>query len=64
MNKNSEIKIFIRGNKVITRQSLLLKKDNFHKQQACLPFNEKIKIVYNLQKIAAAIKTTKTNVKN
>jgi hypothetical protein len=60
MNKSKEMKILINGNKTITRKELFKSKENFHKQQARLPFDEKIRMVYSLQKIAGAIKLTRT----
>ena len=60
MNKSKEMKILINGNKTITRRELFESKEKFHRQQARLPFEEKIRMVYNLQKIAGAIKPART----
>ena len=53
--KIAEMKIITKNNKVITRSDLFKKKKVFHKEQANLPFEEKIKILVNLQKIANSI---------
>jgi hypothetical protein len=53
MNNNK--KYLIRDKKIITREYLFRKKDEFHKNQAKLPFEEKIKILVELQKIATSI---------
>ena len=50
--KVSQMKILIRGNKIITRKKLFEKKEKFHREQAKLPFEEKIKILIRLQEIA------------
>lgn len=41
---------------VIIRQNLFENKEKFHKEQAKLPFEEKIKILVKLQEIASRIK--------
>jgi len=51
-----EIKIVISENKIITRKKLFEDKENFHKEQARLPFEEKIRILVKLQEIASQIK--------
>jgi len=51
-----EIKIVISKNKIITRKKLFEDKENFHKEQARLPFEEKIRILVKLQEIASQIK--------
>lgn len=48
---NNEIKIVI-GDKVFTRKEFFEETEKFHKQQANLPFEEKIKILVELQKLA------------
>lgn len=53
------MKIITRGGRIITRNGLFKKKEEFHKRQAKLPFAEKIKIVIKLQKIASGIKPTR-----
>jgi len=50
--KTEEIKIIMNGNRVITRRDLFKKKEEFHREQAKLPFEEKIKILVQLQEIA------------
>lgn len=46
----------MKSNRIITRSDLFKKKEEFHKEQAKLPFEEKIKILVNLQKIANTIR--------
>ncbi|HOK09949.1 MAG TPA: hypothetical protein PLT82_01240 [Candidatus Hydrogenedens sp.] len=53
-NKKSNIKI-IRKGKEITRNKIFKEKERYHKEQAKLPFEEKIKILVKLQKIAEGI---------
>lgn len=55
--KSDKIKIFIRNGRVITRKQLFENKDKFHKEQANLPFEEKISILIKLQEIAFHIKS-------
>jgi len=50
--KVSQMKILIKGNKIITRKKLFEKKEKFHLEQAKLPFEEKIRILVRLQEIA------------
>jgi len=56
MEEYKEIKIFMDKNKIITRREVFESKANFHRKQARLPFEEKIKILVRLQKMASAIK--------
>lgn len=49
-------KIVMGENKIITRKKLFEDKENFHKEQARLPFEEKIRILIKLQEIASRIK--------
>ena len=42
--------------KLITRQKLFKNKEKFHKEQAKLPFEEKIRMLVKLQEIAVRIK--------
>jgi hypothetical protein len=51
-----EKKILIGENKIITREELFKNNEKFHKEQAFLSFEEKIKILIKLQKIAKSIK--------
>lgn len=53
--KAEETRIVIRGSRAITRRDLFKKKEEFHKEQAKLPFEEKIKILIRLQKIVNSI---------
>lgn len=53
-----ERKIILKGRK-ISRKEIFKAKKEFHLKQANLPFEEKIKILINLQKIAAAVKGKK-----
>lgn len=48
-----ERKIEIRRGKIITRNELFRKKERFHKKMSRLSFEEKIKILMQLQKIAS-----------
>ena len=52
-------KIVMRDNRVITRRDLFEKKEEFHKKQAKLPFEEKIKILMQLQKIVNSIQKSR-----
>lgn len=52
---SKEMRILWRGGKIITRKELFEKKEKFHKEQAKLPFEEKIKILIRLQEIAQSI---------
>lgn len=45
-------KFMVRDAKIVNREYLFKKKEAFHKAQAKLPFEEKIKILIELQKIA------------
>ncbi|MBI4547975.1 MAG: hypothetical protein HY707_08345 [Ignavibacteriae bacterium] len=45
-----------RKNKIITRKKLFEDKEKFHKDQAKLPFEEKIRILVKLQEMASSIK--------
>ncbi|MBM3236041.1 hypothetical protein FJZ31_07045 [Candidatus Poribacteria bacterium] len=51
-----ETKIVMGKDKIITRKKLYEYKAYFHKEQAHLPFEEKIKILVKLQEIASRIK--------
>lgn len=53
---SKEVKIVIDENRTIRRKELFENKAKFHKEQANLPFEEKIKILVKLQKIANQIK--------
>ena len=50
-----KMKILMNGNRIITRKDLFGKKEDFHREQAKLPFEEKIKILTRLQEIANSI---------
>jgi len=65
--KNKEKTKIIIGNKIYTRKELFEKKEDFHKAQSKLSFEEKIKRVANLQNIVRNIpnpQTKKTKVWN
>jgi|GEM_PF-1330674 len=49
------VKIIMKGNRIITRRDLFEKKEEFHREQAKLPFEEKIKMLVQLQKIANSV---------
>ncbi len=51
-----EIKIVLSEDKMITREKLFEDKANFHREQARLSFEEKIRILVKLQEIANRIK--------
>lgn len=51
-----KIKIGLRNNTVITRTKLYQNISRFHKEQARLPFEEKIEILVKLQELAKGIK--------
>ena len=44
------------GEKIISKKNLYESKSNFHKEQANLPFEEKIRILIKLQEIAKNVK--------
>ena len=50
------MRIVTRNNRIITRRELFKEKEVFHKEQAKLPFREKIKILIQLQRIATSIR--------
>ena len=50
------MKIVLSPDKIITRDELFRRKEKFHKEQALLPFEEKIKILVQLQKLANEFK--------
>lgn len=52
--KNNQ-KYLVRDGKIVTREYFFKKKEEFHKQQAKLPIEEKIRILVELQKIASNI---------
>ena len=58
MKRNEEIRIIMKGNRIITRRDLFEKKELFHKELAKIPFEEKIKILVHLQKIANSIQAS------
>jgi hypothetical protein len=49
MGNNQKIVI---GDKTLTKEELFKEKEDFRKEQAKLPFEEKIKVLIDLQKIA------------
>jgi len=53
-------KFIVRDGKVVTREYLFKKKEEFHKKQAKLSFEEKIKILVKLQEIARSVRKSKT----
>ncbi|MGB9877369.1 MAG: hypothetical protein ACPLPS_06335 [bacterium] len=54
--KRKQQKIILDKDKILTREEIFKGKERFHKEQAKLPFEEKIKILVELQKIARNIK--------
>jgi len=52
--KDDEIKILIKGNKVITLRELFEGKKETRKEMAKLPFTEKIGQLIELQKVASS----------
>lgn len=54
--KIKETKIIIKNDRIATRKELFKRKEKFHKEQAKLPFEEKIQILVKLQEIASWIK--------
>lgn len=54
--KIDEKNIAIKNNNVITRKELFESKEKFHKEQARLRFEEKVKMLVRLQEIARSIK--------
>jgi len=61
LSKSDIPKIAIRKGKIITRDQLFENKRKFHKEQAKLPFEEKIRILKELQSIARIIKESRKN---
>jgi len=61
-DNSNKMRIVIEKGKVISRKQLFKDKEKFHNEQAKLPFEEKIKILINLQKIAASIKKDSKNI--
>jgi hypothetical protein len=53
--RNKEKNKIIIGNKIYTRRALFEKKNAFHREQATLSFEEKIKRVVDLQNIVRNI---------
>jgi hypothetical protein len=53
--KDDKMKIVTKGNRIITRKELFERKERFHKKQAKLSFEEKIRILIRLQGIAKSI---------
>ncbi|MEW6409986.1 MAG: hypothetical protein AB1488_07730 [Nitrospirota bacterium] len=51
-----DIKIIIGEDRMTTRGRVFEGKAHFHKEQARLPFEEKIKILVKLQELASGIK--------
>ncbi|MBU1261499.1 hypothetical protein KKG61_09310 [bacterium] len=49
-------KFIISKNRIISRKELFSQKEKFHKEQAKLPFEEKIKILVKLQEISSYVK--------
>lgn len=49
-------KIVMKDNKIITKKRIFEEKAQFHKEQAKISFEEKIKILVELQKISNKIK--------
>lgn len=62
-HKNNS-KIMMSRKRMITRQELFEKKKEFHRKQARLPFEEKIRILIRLQRIASSIKIKALSGKN
>ena len=54
--KKDTMKIMLHDGEIVTRKELFARKEQFHKQQAKLPFREKIRILVRLQKIVHALK--------
>jgi len=54
--KTSQKKIIINKNKIITREELFERKQQFHNEQAKLPFEDKIRILVKMQEITKNIK--------
>ena len=54
--EKEERKMIFYKDKILTRKEIFEGKERFHKEQAKLPFEEKIKILLKLQKIARSIK--------
>jgi len=53
------MKIIMEKNKTITRKELFEAKEKFHKSRAKMPFEEKIRILVELQKISYGIRPDK-----
>ena len=55
-------KIIIDSHRSITREILFKKNNEFHKEQAKLPFEEKIRILVQLQSIANSIRKSSNGI--
>jgi len=55
IKKKGDMKIITKGGKLITRKKLFAEKELFHKQLAKLPFERKIRMLVQLQKITDSI---------
>lgn len=56
------MKIVKGKNNVITREGLFKAKEKFHKDQAKAPFEEKIMVLVELQKIASSIRPSENRI--
>ncbi len=56
MRRNEDKKIVFSNQKVLTRKKLFKRKNDFHREHALLPFEEKIKILVKLQKLVNSVK--------
>lgn len=54
--EKDQMKIEVGHHRVITRKEFFEDNEKFHREQAKLPFEEKIKILIKLQEIAVSIK--------
>lgn len=61
-NREKEMKIVKGTDKTITRRELFKAKERFHKNQAKMPFEEKIAVLVELQKISSSIRPAENKI--
>jgi len=54
--REEDLKIIIEKDRITAKKRLFEEKAHFHKEQARLPFEEKVKILVKLQELASRIK--------
>ena len=62
MRRAKNQKIRLKGDRLLIRKTIFVNKKRFHKNQANISFEDKIKILVELQKIVKVIKPTNQKV--